>query len=60
MSPAASLPVPRTRPAQDRAGHAVSGARKDTTRSVRPDLRVVLRLYDDDFATAVYRTLRAA
>ncbi|MFF7330272.1 NAD-binding protein [Streptomyces sp. NPDC008150] len=29
-------------------------------RSVQPDLRVVLRLYDDDFATAVYRTLRAA
>ncbi|ANP48528.1 NAD-binding protein [Streptomyces griseochromogenes] len=29
-------------------------------RSVRPDLRVVLRLYDDHFATAVYRTLRAA
>ncbi|MEU9436316.1 NAD-binding protein [Streptomyces sp. NPDC048252] len=29
-------------------------------RSLRPDLRVVLRLYDDDFATAVYRTLRAA
>ncbi|MDT9683993.1 NAD-binding protein [Streptomyces sp. TRM76323] len=29
-------------------------------RSVRPDLRVVLRLYDDDIATAVYRTLRAA
>ncbi|MEU1462344.1 NAD-binding protein [Streptomyces sp. NPDC005727] len=29
-------------------------------RSVRPDVRVVLRLYDDDFATAVYRTLRAA
>ncbi|MGW0081959.1 NAD-binding protein [Streptomyces sp. NPDC003393] len=29
-------------------------------RSVRSDLRVVLRLYDDDFATAVYRTLRAA
>ncbi|MEU9731191.1 NAD-binding protein [Streptomyces sp. NPDC048002] len=29
-------------------------------RSVRPDLPVVLRLYDDDFATAVYRTLRAA
>ncbi|MFD0316401.1 NAD-binding protein [Streptomyces flavalbus] len=29
-------------------------------RSIRPDLRVVLRLYDDDFATAVYRTLRAA
>lgn len=29
-------------------------------RAVRADLRVVLRLYDDDFATAVYRTLRAA
>ncbi|MEH0545799.1 NAD-binding protein [Streptomyces sp. B21-105] len=29
-------------------------------RSLRPDVRVVLRLYDDDFATAVYRTLRAA
>lgn len=29
-------------------------------RSLRPNLRVVLRLYDDDFATAVYRTLRAA
>ncbi|MFI8947506.1 NAD-binding protein [Streptomyces sp. NPDC053750] len=29
-------------------------------RSVRSDLRVVLRLYDDAFATAVYRTLRAA
>ncbi|MFC9847839.1 NAD-binding protein [Streptomyces sp. NPDC060223] len=29
-------------------------------RTVQPDLRVVLRLYDDDFATAVYRTLRAA
>ncbi|KPI12032.1 TrkA-N domain protein [Actinobacteria bacterium OK074] len=29
-------------------------------RSVHPDLRVVLRLYDDGFATAVYRTLRAA
>ncbi|MEU5364552.1 NAD-binding protein [Streptomyces sp. NPDC005925] len=29
-------------------------------RSLRADLRVVLRLYDDDFATAVYRTLRAA
>ncbi|NGO43345.1 NAD-binding protein [Streptomyces ureilyticus] len=29
-------------------------------RTVRPDLRVVLRLYDDDFATAVYRTLRSA
>ncbi|MGW0546208.1 NAD-binding protein [Streptomyces altiplanensis] len=29
-------------------------------RSIKPDLRVALRLYDDDFATAVYRTLRAA
>ncbi|MFD5492464.1 potassium channel family protein [Streptomyces sp. NPDC001812] len=29
-------------------------------RSLRSDLRVVLRLYDDEFATAVYRTLRAA
>ncbi|MEW2163535.1 NAD-binding protein [Streptomyces sp. NPDC007084] len=29
-------------------------------RTVQPGLRVVLRLYDDDFATAVYRTLRAA
>ncbi len=29
-------------------------------RSVKPDLRVVLRLYDDGFAQAVYRTLRAA
>lgn len=29
-------------------------------RSLRPELGVVLRLYDDDFATAVYRTLRAA
>ncbi|MEE1754604.1 NAD-binding protein [Streptomyces sp. SP18CS02] len=29
-------------------------------RTVRADLRVALRLYDDDFATAVYRTLRAA
>ncbi|MEV7340522.1 NAD-binding protein [Streptomyces sp. NPDC093544] len=29
-------------------------------RTVQPELRVVLRLYDDDFATAVYRTLRAA
>ncbi|MFE7132487.1 NAD-binding protein [Streptomyces sp. NPDC057638] len=27
-------------------------------RTVRPALRVALRLYDDDFATAVYRTLR--
>ncbi|MEV7286946.1 NAD-binding protein [Streptomyces sp. NPDC093252] len=29
-------------------------------RSLRSQLRVVLRLYDDGFATAVYRTLRAA
>ncbi|MEU3948971.1 NAD-binding protein [Streptomyces sp. NPDC029526] len=29
-------------------------------RSLRSDLRTVLRLYDDDFAQAVYRTLRAA
>ncbi|MER8073664.1 NAD-binding protein [Streptomyces sp. NPDC094034] len=29
-------------------------------RSIAPELRVALRLYDDDFATAVYRTLRAA
>ncbi|MEU4084530.1 NAD-binding protein [Streptomyces aureus] len=31
-----------------------------SARTLRPDLRVVLRLYDDDFATAVYRTLRSA
>lgn len=29
-------------------------------RTVKPDLRVALRVYDDDFATAVYRSLRAA
>ncbi|MFE9629742.1 potassium channel family protein [Streptomyces sp. NPDC006463] len=29
-------------------------------RAVKPDLRVVMRLYEDDFATAVYRTLRVA
>ncbi|MFF4092487.1 NAD-binding protein [Streptomyces sp. NPDC001834] len=29
-------------------------------RSVKPDLRVALRLFDDEFATAVYRTLRTA
>ncbi|MEV6591159.1 NAD-binding protein [Streptomyces acidicola] len=29
-------------------------------RSVKQDLRVALRLYDDDFATAVFRTLRTA
>ncbi|MEU4064626.1 NAD-binding protein [Streptomyces wedmorensis] len=29
-------------------------------RTLKNDLRVALRLYDDDFATAVYRTLRSA
>ncbi|MFI2372658.1 NAD-binding protein [Streptomyces sp. NPDC018833] len=29
-------------------------------RSAKPDLRVALRIYDDDFAGAVYRSLRAA
>lgn len=29
-------------------------------RTITPDLRVALRLYDDEFATAVHRTLRAA
>ncbi|MGW1766869.1 potassium channel family protein [Streptomyces sp. NPDC002073] len=29
-------------------------------RAGKSDIRAVLRLYDDDFATAVYRTLRAA
>ncbi|MFF8915885.1 NAD-binding protein [Streptomyces sp. NPDC015032] len=29
-------------------------------RSVKPDLRVTLRLFEDEFATAVYRTLRTA
>lgn len=29
-------------------------------RSLKPDLRVTLRLFDDEFATAVYRTLRTA
>lgn len=29
-------------------------------RTIAPELRVALRLYDDDFATAVHRTLRAA
>ncbi|MFV6031541.1 potassium channel family protein [Streptomyces sp. NPDC056264] len=31
-----------------------------SARTVKPDLRVALRLYDDDFATAVHRTLRTA
>ncbi|WP_299529878.1 NAD-binding protein [uncultured Streptomyces sp.] len=29
-------------------------------RSIKPELRVALRLYDDEFATAVHRTLRTA
>ncbi|MCX5124606.1 NAD-binding protein [Streptomyces sp. NBC_00347] len=29
-------------------------------RTIHPDLRVALRLYDDEFATAVHRTLRTA
>lgn len=29
-------------------------------RTITPELRVALRLYDDEFATAVHRTLRAA
>lgn len=31
-----------------------------SARALKPNLRVVLRLYDDAFAAAVYRTLRAA
>ncbi|MFH8253804.1 NAD-binding protein [Streptomyces roseolus] len=31
-----------------------------SARALKGDLRTVLRLYDDDFATAVYRTLRSA
>ncbi|MGW0395073.1 potassium channel family protein [Streptomyces sp. NPDC003042] len=31
-----------------------------SARSLKPDVRVAMRLYDDGFATAVYRTLRAA
>ncbi|WP_418960555.1 NAD-binding protein [Streptomyces tritici] len=31
-----------------------------SARTLKADLRVGLRLYDDDFATAVYRTLRTA
>ena len=52
----------------DRAHALLALTSSDTTnleaalyaRSVAPNLRVALRLYDDDFATAVYRTLRAA
>ncbi|QNE76335.1 potassium transporter TrkA [Streptomyces finlayi] len=51
-----------------RAGALLALTSIDTTnleaalyaRSVKPDLRVVLRLYDDGFADAVYRTLRTA
>ncbi|MFD3656773.1 NAD-binding protein [Streptomyces sp. NPDC058620] len=51
-----------------RAGSLLALTSVDTTnleaalyaRSVKPDLRVALRLYDDEFATAVYRTLRTA
>ncbi|MFC0597889.1 potassium channel family protein [Streptomyces palmae] len=51
----------------DRAHALLALTSSDTTnleavlyaRAVRPDLRVTLRLYDDRFATAVYRTLRA-
>lgn len=54
--------------AVDRAHALLALTSNDTTnleaalyaRSVKPDLRVALRLYDDDFAAAVYRTLRAA
>ncbi|MCX5301926.1 MULTISPECIES: potassium channel family protein [Streptomyces] len=52
----------------DRAHSLLALTSSDTTnleaalyaRAVKPDLRAVLRLYEDDFATAVYRTLRAA
>lgn len=52
----------------DRAHALLAVTSSDTTnleatlyaRSVKPELRVALRLYDDRFATAVYRTLRAA
>ncbi|WP_461036037.1 NAD-binding protein [Streptomyces mayteni] len=52
----------------DRAGALLALTSSDTTnleaalyaRTIRPELRVALRLYDDDFATAVYRTLRTA
>lgn len=51
-----------------RASALLALTSKDTTnleaalygRSVAPTLRVALRLFDDDFASAVYRTLRAA
>ncbi|MFI6771320.1 NAD-binding protein [Streptomyces sp. NPDC050355] len=52
----------------DRAATLLALTSEDTTnleaalyaRSVTPQLRVTLRLFDDRFATAVYRTLRAA
>ncbi|MFI9052396.1 NAD-binding protein [Streptomyces sp. NPDC053427] len=52
----------------DRAHTLLALTSEDTTnleaalyaRSVKPRLRVTLRLFDDRFATAVYRTLRAA
>ncbi|MFF4954866.1 NAD-binding protein [Streptomyces chattanoogensis] len=52
----------------DRARTLLALTSDDTTnleaalyaRSVKPRLRVTLRLFDDRFATAVYRTLRAA
>ncbi|MGX1851706.1 potassium channel family protein [Streptomyces sp. NPDC055299] len=52
----------------DRAASLLALSSADTTnleaalyaRSVTPGLRVTLRLFDDRFATAVYRTLRAA
>ncbi|WP_179199621.1 NAD-binding protein, partial [Streptomyces sp. NRRL B-24572] len=52
----------------DRAHAFLALTSSDTTnleaalsaRTLKSDLRVALRLYDDDFATAVYRTLRTA
>ncbi|MFD0170129.1 NAD-binding protein [Streptomyces decoyicus] len=52
----------------ERASTLLALTSEDTTnleaalyaRSVKPRLRVTLRLFDDRFATAVYRTLRAA
>ncbi|AOP49359.1 NAD(P)-binding protein [Streptomyces lydicus] len=52
----------------ERAAGLLALTSEDTTnleaalyaRSVNPQLRVTLRLFDDRFATAVYRTLRAA
>ncbi|MEW2546951.1 NAD-binding protein [Streptomyces sp. NPDC047002] len=52
----------------ERAAALLALTSKDTTnleavlnaRSLAPNLRVALRLYDDDFATAVYRTMRTA